>query len=77
MIIKEIDPKTGNHKMTAAGIKAEKQMAFYLKRSFGDSEEIHVINDLRLGYKGEVAQFDHLIVHLIHRLRIDPFPAFA
>ena len=49
MILKEIDPKTTNHKMTEAGVRAEKQMSFYLNRAFGDEDKVHVINDLRIG----------------------------
>ena len=63
MILKEIDPKACHHKMTEAGVKAEKQMAFYLNRAFGEDDKVCVINDLRLEYNGEVAQFDHLMVH--------------
>lgn len=63
MIIKFIDPKTANHKMTKAGVEAEKQMAFYLERFFSEEESIMVINDLRLEYKGAIAQIDHLVVH--------------
>ena len=63
MILKDIDPKTTNHKMSEAGVRAEKQMAFYLNRAFGEDEKVHVINDLRLPYNGEFAQFDHLVIH--------------
>ncbi|MCM8541210.1 MAG: NERD domain-containing protein [Lentisphaeraceae bacterium] len=63
MIIKSIDPKTANHKMTQAGLEAEKQMAFYLERFFGEDKSIVVINDLRFEYKGAIAQIDHLVIH--------------
>jgi len=63
MILKEIDEKPLKDKYAIAGNKAEKQMAFYLKREFGDSEDIYVINDLRLVDGEEVAQIDSLIVH--------------
>ena len=45
--------------------KAEEQMAFYLRRAFPDTnQDIIVYNDLRLvDARGEVAQFDHLILH--------------
>ncbi|MDP2027854.1 nuclease-related domain-containing protein [Sulfuriferula sp.] len=45
-----------------AGDAAEKQMAFYLQRMFGQAQDIIVINDLRIEHAGEVAQIDHLIV---------------
>jgi hypothetical protein len=63
MILKETDTKPIEDKYTRAGIRAEKQMSFYLSRTFGDSKEFYVINDLRLVDKGEVAQIDSLIIH--------------
>jgi len=63
MIYKEVDPKESNDKFTKAGLAAEKQMAFYLKRAFADREDIFVLNDIRLERDGEVAQIDHLIIH--------------
>lgn len=63
MIIKELDPFHSTDKFRIAGRKAEEQMAFYLKRYFVESEEIYVINDLRLGKDGESLQIDHLVVH--------------
>lgn len=38
-------------------------MAHYLKRFFGRSQEIDVLNYLRISLGGEVAQMDHLVVH--------------
>lgn len=46
-----------------AGFDAEKQMAFYLKRAFSESEDVFVYNNLRFVRKGEVAQIDHLVLH--------------
>jgi hypothetical protein len=63
MIIKQIDPKSTTNKLLAAGVKAEKQMAFYLKRAYESSEEFCVINDLRLQMNDDIAQIDHLILH--------------
>jgi len=63
MILKDIDPKTANHKITKAGVSAEKQMAFYLERFFGEVENVVVINDLRFEYNGSFAQIDHLLIH--------------
>ncbi len=63
MIYKDIDPKESNDKFIKAGLAAEKQMAFYLKRAFADKEDIFVLNDIRLERNGEVAQIDHLIIH--------------
>lgn len=63
MIVKEIDPKAKATKFQIAGINAEKQMAFYLKRAYGSSKDFFIFNDLRLEKNGDVAQIDHLIVH--------------
>jgi hypothetical protein len=66
MIEKDRNPdehhETG--RMAAAGEKAEKQMAFYLKRAFQDDKNIWVFNDLRFqDDEGDAAQIDHLILH--------------
>jgi hypothetical protein len=37
-------------------------MAFYLSRTFLNQENCYVINDLRLIYKNDAAQIDHLII---------------
>jgi len=63
MIAKERDPYIGKDKFEKAGIKAEKQMAFYLKREFEKDTNIFVFNNLRIEHEGEVAQIDHLILH--------------
>ena len=63
MILKELDPFDGQGKFEAAGYAAEKQMAFYLRRFFAMSEDVDVLNYLRIDLKGEVAQMDHLILH--------------
>lgn len=63
MIIKELSKNSPKTLFEKSGLKAEKQMAFYLKRSFSDIEDIFVINDLRIEYLGEIAQVDHLILH--------------
>ena len=66
MIRKERDP--GEHpetdKFAIAGAKAEKQMAFYLKRAFVDTPDLMVFNDLRIkDGTGDFAQIDHLVLH--------------
>ena len=63
MILKEIDPKENLERYQQYGHNAEKQMAFYLKRAFQESHDIHVFNDLRLEMNDDVAQIDHLILH--------------
>jgi hypothetical protein len=63
MILKEVDEQATLDKYQKAGLSAEKQMAFYLKRAFGNEENILVINSLRLESSGDAAQIDHLILH--------------
>jgi len=63
MIIKDKNSIASPTKNEAKGEAAEKQMAFYLNRQFGESKDVFVFNDLRIERNGEVAQMDHLIVH--------------
>ena len=63
MIFKERTPRTPKDRFEAAGDAAEKQLAFYLNRAFGDKKDICVLNDLRIGHEGEIAQIDHLVIH--------------
>ncbi|MDO4263166.1 MAG: NERD domain-containing protein [Deinococcus sp.] len=63
MIIKEQRERPGNTARAKAGERAERQMAFYLRRAFADSPEVLVFHDLHLRYGGEHAQLDHLIFH--------------
>jgi hypothetical protein len=63
VIIKELDPFSGSDKFAVAGRRAEEQMAHYLKRFFGNSNDVGVLNYLRIYLRGEVAQMDHLVLH--------------
>ncbi len=56
-------PPPKSNRRASNGHEAERKMAFYLNRAFGEMDSIHVINDLRLERKGEVAQIDHLVIH--------------
>ncbi len=62
MIIKEKNIKDSVDPKLKAGENAEKQMAFYLSRAFANQEDCYVINDLRVHYKNDTAQIDHLVV---------------
>lgn len=73
------DPESGEpskDRRQRAGVEAERQMSFYLRRVFETSADLLVINDLRIvdpeqpdldpttgQTKPGVAQIDHLIVH--------------
>src|SRR6476646_1051349 len=63
MIVKELDAFVSQNKFAKAGRTAEEQMAFYLRRSFGDDKKLYVLNGLRLEKDGDAAQMDHLLVH--------------
>ena len=66
MIAKERDPSEHSDvdKFANAGAKAEKQMAFYLKREFATDDRIVVFNDIRLvDETGDACQIDHLVLH--------------
>jgi len=73
MIVKEYEEKPqSNNRAIQAGQKAEKQMAFYLRRAFGAHDGLLVLNDVRIvdpaqqteSLLGEDAcQIDHLVLH--------------
>ena len=63
MILKDVDEQAALDKYQKAGLSAEKQMAFYLKRAFGNEENVLIINSLRLEKLDDAAQIDHLILH--------------
>ena len=62
MIIKEKEFKSKQNHLQKLGDDAEKQMAFYLKRYFGESEKFFVFNDLKITHNGETCQIDHLVL---------------
>lgn len=63
MIAKEKTTRPNANRMERIGDAAEQQMAFYLRRRFGEDHEVRVFNDLRLERQGEFAQIDHLVLH--------------
>jgi len=63
MIVKKTDTKNTEDPLAHAGYKAEKQMAFYLKRAFENNTKVLVLNDIRLVDNEDVAQIDHLVLH--------------
>lgn len=63
MIAKELDDVTVIDKRRAAGHAAEAQLAFYLRRTFADTPDMHIFNGLRFESLGDAAQLDHLILH--------------
>ena len=63
MIVKERQGRASGTPREKAGERAERQMAFYLRRAFGQTPEVLVFHDLHLHHGGEHAQLDHLIFH--------------
>lgn len=70
-VLKEPPERKGGDKLQAAGDAAERQMAFYLRRAFGDTPDVFVINDLRLVEDGDAAQIDHLVLHVAGAVLIE------
>lgn len=62
-ILKEKTFQIHRNARKAAGDNQEKDVAFYLRRSFKDDPQILVINDLNIHHEGEKAQIDHLVIH--------------
>jgi hypothetical protein len=50
-------------KAMRSGIQGEEDSAYYIDFYFGNSKNWAVLHDLRLEYKGQVAQIDHLLVN--------------
>lgn len=63
MIVKDIEEVKATDKFAQAGLVAEKQMAFYLRRAFGDEPNVLVLNNIRLLMDDDLAQIDHLLLH--------------
>ena len=63
MILKELDPFYGRTQDEIAGRIAQDRMAYHLRRFFGKSEEVDVLNYLRVGSGSVVAHVDHLLLH--------------
>ena len=63
MVLKELDPFYGRTQEEIAGRIAQDRMAYHLRRFFGKSEEIDVLNYLRVGTGTGVAHVDHLVLH--------------
>ena len=63
MILKELDPFYGRSQEEVAARIAQDRMAYHLRRFFGKSEEVDVLNYLRVGSGSVVAHVDHLLLH--------------
>lgn len=63
MILKEKDAVFSQDVKVDAGNSHEKDVAYYLRREFADTQDILVLNDIRVEHAGENAQIDHLVLH--------------
>lgn len=63
MIVKEKELKKVSNYKLQWGDKVENDVAFYLRRHFTEDNNIFIYHDLRIEFKGEVAQIDHLILY--------------
>ena len=54
--------QTQTAKRHLAGLKAEKNMAYYLDARFGGEQELIVFNDLKFEHRDLTAQIDHLVL---------------
>lgn len=63
MIFKELDPLDWQDQSALRRRTADEQLPYYLRRHFGDSDEVDVINQLRVSTAGVTTQVDHLIMH--------------
>lgn len=63
MILKDKTQTSSASIKLDAGLKQEHDVAFYLRRAYKNSDQVMVLNDLRIEHDGESAQIDHLIVY--------------
>ena len=63
MIAKEKEVYSGDDERARYGHRQEEDVAFHLRRAFGDDPEVVIFNDLRLKHGEENAQIDHLVMH--------------
>ena len=63
MVLKELDPFYGRTQDEISGRIAQDRMAYHLRRFFGKSQDVDVLNYLRVGSGNAVAHVDHLLLH--------------
>ena len=63
MVLKELDLFLGRTPDEVSGRIAQDRMAYQLRRFFGKSGEVDVLNYLRVGVGNAVAHVDHLLLH--------------
>jgi len=63
LIIKNKEATKSIDARQLAGDKQEQDVAFFLRRSYKNDQQVFVFNDLRFEHNDEVAQIDHLVLH--------------
>jgi len=63
MILKELDPFLGGSQDEIAHRIAQDRMAYHLRRFFGKSDEVDVLNYLRVSSGTVITMVDHLLLH--------------
>ena len=63
MILKELDPFLGGSQDEIAHRIAQDRMAYHLRRFFGKSNEVDVLNYLRVSSGTTITLVDHLVLH--------------
>ncbi len=63
MILKELDPFLGGSQDEIAQRIAQDRMAYHLRRYFGKSEEVDILNYLRVSSGSVITMIDHLVLH--------------
>ncbi|GAA5134497.1 nuclease-related domain-containing protein [Thalassotalea piscium] len=63
MILKDKKLQNTVSPTAKAGQRQEQDVAFFLRRTFKDHQQVYVINDFKFTHNDETAQIDHLIVY--------------
>ncbi len=71
MVFKELDPLDWQAGTGLARRAADEQMPYYLRRHFGDSTQVDVLNQLCVTTGGVVTRIDHLVLHAYGMVVID------
>ena len=71
MIYKELDPPDWDQLSTISQRTADEQMPYYLRRFFGQSPEVDILNQLCVSTGGVVTHVDHLVLHAYGIIVVD------
>ena len=63
MVYKELDPPDWDQLSTISRRTADEQMPYYLRRFFGKSTQVDVLNQLCVSTGGVETRVDHLVIH--------------